>query len=226
MPEQPFDFQFNEFSKDTAPAGTPVGPTATPRPPRRARPAQPKARRAASDRRESACTSAAGAVASADRPAPSQKADAPKPQSAPTPAPAPQPTRRLAGGSARPSRPTCTPARSRRCRRPSRPCSMRSAAESDSRTAWRSSEPQPAKSTRWSSEGNLSEVWLPAMGTKTVALVLESACRLTSGGEARPGRLGSSSASSPRRGRSTATATSGTDQDGRGLSAHGAQSPT
>src|SRR5215212_914004 len=43
MPDQPFDFQFNEYSKDTAPSGTPIGPTATPRPTTTGAAAQPKA---------------------------------------------------------------------------------------------------------------------------------------------------------------------------------------
>jgi hypothetical protein len=155
-PEQPFDFQFNEFSKDTAPPGTTIGPTATPRP--TAAPPAPK-------------PAAAPTVAKATPP-PAKAPTAPPPAAAAPAAAAPataaaqesanafQPPDLFAGEIA--------------------PMPPALAAVLNEETLPKSVPELVAELTTRSGqidalmkEGNLSEVWLPAMGTKTVALVLE-----------------------------------------------------
>jgi hypothetical protein len=150
IPEQPFDFQFNEYSKDVAPAGTAVGPTATPRP--TAAPAPPKPAAAPSV-----------AAASPARPAPAAPAPAPAPAeaqaAAQTQAPAAPPD--LYAGEIAPMPPALAAALNEDVLPKNVPGLI---TELNSRFS---------EIDRLVKEGNLSEVWLPAMGAKTVALVLE-----------------------------------------------------
>ena len=140
--EQPFDFQFNEYSKDAAPAGTAIGPTSTPRPP----------------------------VAPA----------APKPAAAPTVAAA-APQAPVATPQGEPNRFQPPPGN------PNDPLSGEIAPMPPALAAMVNEEVLPKDVAgllkelssrsgdidRLMKEGNIGEVWLPAMGTKTVALVLE-----------------------------------------------------
>ena len=144
-PEQPFDFQFNEYSKDAAPAGTPVGPTSTPQPTTTGAPAQAKA-------------PTAPVVAKA-APAPV----APKPAvSAAQEASAPSQPPDLFAGEIAPMPPALAAALNEEVLPKTVPGLV---AELMNRSG------QIDVLMR---EGNLAEVWLPAMATKTVALVLES----------------------------------------------------
>jgi len=146
IPQQPFDFQFNEYSKDVAPSGAAVGPTATPR--TTSAPAPP---------RPAAAPATAAAKPAAETPA-----------TAPTPAPAatqqatapPQPPDLYAGEIA-----PMPPALAAVLNEDVLP---KGVPELVAELNTRASEVD-----RLVKEGNLSEVWLPAMGTKTVALVLE-----------------------------------------------------
>ncbi|HUR33964.1 MAG TPA: heavy metal-binding domain-containing protein [Vicinamibacterales bacterium] len=149
MAEQPFDFQFNELTKDAAPAGTAIGPTATPRP--TAAPAAPKA--------------PAPTVAAATPPAttPSSSATpsaAPASQSQPSSQASAGPTDLFAGEIA-PMPPALAAALNEEVLPKGVPELI---AELNTRSG---------QIDALMKEGNLSEVWLPAMGTKTVALVLE-----------------------------------------------------
>ncbi len=158
-PEQPFDFQFNDFSKDTT-AGVAVGPTATPRP--TAAPAAPKP------------AAAPATVAKAPAPAPV----APKPAATPPPAPAqaaaqapneqaspefqPPPGRPdLYAGEVAPMPPALAAVLNEEVLPKEIPGLLTELGV------------RAAEIDKLMKEGNLSEVWLPAMGTKTVALVLE-----------------------------------------------------
>jgi hypothetical protein len=146
MAEQPFDFQFNAYTQDTAPLGTAIGPTATPRPTttRASAPAKP----------------AAPAVAAATPAAVPTKPAAPaKETSAVVLAPAPND---LYAGEIAPMPPALAAVLNEDVLPKTLPGLL---AELTSRSG------QIDALVR---EGNLSEVWLPAMGTKTVALVLES----------------------------------------------------
>jgi hypothetical protein len=146
-PEQPFDFQFNEYSKDTAPSGTPTGPTSTPRPTPTAAPAAPKA-------------PAAPAKAAA-APAPAAPATAAS-QNAQNQFQPPAGPPDLYAGEIAPMPPALAAAVNEETLPKDVPGLI---AELGSRTA---------EIDKLMKEGNLAEVWLPAMGTKTVALVLES----------------------------------------------------
>jgi hypothetical protein len=167
MAEQPFDFQFNEYSKDTEPAGTAIGPTATPRPTTTGTAVPPKA----------AATSTASAAAAPKTPAPPPAPKA-NPSSAPTPstsapaatqesgatviAPPPGRENDPFAGEIAPMPPALAAALNEDVLPKDVPGLiaelMNRAGQIDSLVR----------------EGSLSEVWLPAMGTKTVALVLES----------------------------------------------------
>jgi hypothetical protein len=156
-PEQPFDFQFNEYSKDLAPAGS-AGPTATPRPTAAPAPSKPAA----------APTTASAKAATPPAPAASAPAPAPAP---PTPAPSPAATQAAAeapatppdlyAGEIAPMPPALAAALNEEVLPKNVP-------ELITELNKRFSEID-----RLMKEGNLSEVWLPAMGAKTVALVLE-----------------------------------------------------
>ena len=140
--EQPFDFQFNDYSKDAAPAGTAIGPTATPRPV--AAPAAPAAPKAAAP-----AAANAKPVAAAPDPAANAQASAPF-----------QPPDLLAGEIA-----PMPPALAAVLNEDVLPKDVVGlVAELGTRAA---------EIDKLMKEGNLGEVWLPAMGTKTVALVLE-----------------------------------------------------
>jgi hypothetical protein len=158
IPEQPFDFQFNEYSKDAAPAGTPTGPTATPRPTTtgaaaaQPRPATPQV---ATPPRTAAAAAAPTAPVPPQAP-PSPAAAAPQPATAPG-----QPPDLFAGEIA-PMPPALAAALNEDVLPKDVPELL---AELSNRSG---------QIDALMKEGNLSEVWLPAMGTKTVALVLES----------------------------------------------------
>ncbi len=154
--EQPFDFQFNELSKDTT-AGARIGPTATPRP--TAAPAAPKP---------------AAPVAAAPKPAaaPAVAAATPPPAAAPqapavgndqaSPAFQPPPGNPdLYAGEIAPMPPALAAVLNEAVL-------PKDVAGLLAELAARSGEVE-----RLMREGSIGEVWLPAMGTKTVALVLE-----------------------------------------------------
>lgn len=156
---QPFDFQFNELTKDTT-AGATVGPTSTPRP--TAAPAAPK---------PAAAPAVAAATPKPAAPAPSSAAPAPAaPQAAPAAAdnnnaapqfqpPAPPPD--LYSGEIAPMPPALAAVLNEEVL-PKDVSGL--VAELANRAG---------QIDKLMKEGNISEVWLPAMGTKTVALVLE-----------------------------------------------------
>ncbi len=147
MAEQPFDFQFNELSKDSI-AGTTVGPTSTPRP--TAAPAAPKP--------AAAPTVAAAAPAA---PAPAQtRAAADTNNAAPSSQPPAAPPDLYAGEIA-PMPPALAAVLNEDVLPKDVPALV---AELTDRAG---------QIDKLMKEGNLAEVWLPAMGTKTVALVLE-----------------------------------------------------
>jgi len=168
IPEQPFDFQFNEYSKDPAPTGTAVGPIATPRPtttgaavpkPSPAPPALANAERNApkpsTQTGSRPATTTAAALATVPAAAASQEAGA---VTAPSAA---QPTDLFAGEIA-----PMPPALAAALNEDVLPKDVAGlVAELNNRSG------QIDSLVR---DGGLSEVWLPAMGTKTVALVLES----------------------------------------------------
>lgn len=130
-PGQPFDFQFNELSKDTT-VGATVGPTSTPRP--TTAPAAPK-------------PAATPAVADNNNAAPQFQPPAPPPDLyAGEIAPMPPALAAVLNEAVLPKDITALVAEL-----------MNRAGQID----------------KLMKEGNLAEVWLPAMGTKTVALVLE-----------------------------------------------------
>jgi hypothetical protein len=161
MAEQPFDFQFNEYSKDAAPVGTAIGPTSTPR---------PTTTGAAAPSKPAATT--ASAAPAAKPPAPAAK---------PTPAPPVQapPSAAQESGTTVIGPPPG---------RENDPFAGEIAPMPPALAAVLNEEVLPkdvpgliAELTNRSGQidalvrdGALSEVWLPAMGTKTVALVLES----------------------------------------------------
>lgn len=145
--EQPFDFQFNELSKDTT-AGAAVGPTATPRP--TATPAAPKPAVAPA-------TTAAAAPAPQQPPAPA--APAGENASAQFQPPAAPPD--LYSGEIAPMPPALAAVLNEDVLPKDVPALV---AELTNRAN---------QIDKLMKDGNLSEVWLPAMGTKTVALVLE-----------------------------------------------------
>lgn len=147
---QPFDFQFNEYSKDTT-AGAAIGPTATPRP--TAAPAAPKP---AAPATTTAAAPPAPTPAPAPAPAPAVSSDQAAPQYQP---PAGQPD--LLAGEIAPMPPALAAALNEDVLPKDVPGLV---AELTTRAA---------EIDKLMKEGNLSEVWLPAMGTKTVALVLE-----------------------------------------------------
>ena len=154
MAEQPFDFTFSEFSKDTA-TGTPSGPTSTPRP------TTTGAVNAAPKPPAAAPTSASTAAAR-----PPAATPAPAPAAAPTAAATTQQEAAagppdLYAGEIAPMPPALAAALNEDVLPKSIPELV---AELANRTG------QIDALVR---EGNLAEVWLPAMGTKTVALVLE-----------------------------------------------------
>lgn len=144
-PEQPFDFQFNEYSSEPLPSSTPVGPTSTPRPTTTGAPAQPKA-------------PVAPVVATAVPEPVAPKPAAPALQEASVPARPPD----LLAGEIAPMPPALAAALNEDVL-PKTVAGL--VAELMSRSG------QIDVLMR---EGNLAEVWLPAMSTKTVALVLES----------------------------------------------------
>ncbi len=147
MAEQPFDFQFNELSKDSI-AGTTVGPTSTPRP--TAAPAAPKPAAAPA-------VAAAASVASAPAQAPTA---ADNNNAAPQFQPPSAPPDLYAGEIA-----PMPPALAAVLNEDVLPKDITAlVAELTDRAG---------QIDKLMKEGNLAEVWLPAMGTKTVALVLE-----------------------------------------------------
>jgi len=172
MAEQPFDFQFNDYSKDTAPPGTLIGPTATPsKPTITGSAAPPKPATAAS------ASTAAAAPATVKPPVTPAKPSNAQPQStAPAPSNAaasqesgttvigPPPGRENDpfAGEIAPMPPALAAALNEDVLPKTVPGLIE---ELTNRTG------QIDGLVR---EGSLSEVWLPAMGTKTVALVLES----------------------------------------------------
>ena len=137
--EQPFDFQFNEYSKDAAPAGTALGPTSTPR--QTVAPAAPKP--------AAAPTVAAAAPAAA--PQSEQNKFQPPPGN---------PNDPLAGEVA-----PMPPALAAMVNEEVLP--------KDVAGLLKELSSRSGDIDRLMKEGNIGEVWLPAMGTKTVALVLE-----------------------------------------------------
>jgi hypothetical protein len=146
MAEQPFDFQFNELSKDTAPVGTAIGPTATPKPTTTGAAVQPKA---PAPPAKAAAPAAAPAVAAA---APSGSQESGSSSQPPD----------LYAGEIAPMPPALAAALNEEVLPKSIPDLI---TELNNRTG---------QIDALMKEGSLSEVWLPAMGTKTVALVLES----------------------------------------------------
>jgi hypothetical protein len=165
-PEQPFDFQFNELSKDVAPAGTPLGPTVTPRPtaaPVAPKPAAAPTAAAAGQNPAAApaspATTAPAQTGTATAPAPAAGAATAPPANAQTAAPAAQPD--LLAGEIAPMPPALAAALNEDALPKAVPELI---AELDVRSGQIDSLMK---------DGNISEVWLPAMGTKTVALVLE-----------------------------------------------------
>jgi len=141
MPQQPFDFQFNEYSKDTA-AGATIGPTATPRTTSAPAPAKPPA---------------AAPTTAASRPA----AETPTPAAPPAQPSTPVAPPDLYAGEIAPMPPALAAVLNEDVLPKSIPELV---AELNTRAA---------EVDKLVKEGSLSEVWLPAMGTKTVALVLE-----------------------------------------------------
>ena len=145
-PEQPFDFQFNELSKDTT-VGATVGPTSTPRP--TAAPAAPK-------------PAATPAVAAAAPPAPTQAPPAAADNNNAAPQfqpPAGQPD--LYAGEIAPMPPALAAVLNEEV------------LPKDITALVAELMNRAGQIDKLMKEGNLAEVWLPAMGTKTVALVLE-----------------------------------------------------
>ena len=154
MPEQPFDFQFNEYSKDV-PAGTTIGPTATPR----TTSAPPAPKPAAAPATAAAKPGEAAAPAPAPAPAPAATAAAAATPTQEAGAAAQPPD--LYAGEIAPMPPALAAALNEETLPKGIPELI---AELNSRAG---------EVDRLVKEGSLSEVWLPAMGTKTVALVLE-----------------------------------------------------
>jgi len=145
-PEQPFDFQFNELSKDTT-VGATVGPTSTPRP--TAAPAAPK-------------PAATPAIAAAAPPAPTQAPPAAADNNNAAPQfqpPAGQPD--LYAGEIAPMPPALAAVLNEEV------------LPKDITALVAELMDRAGQIDKLMKEGNLAEVWLPAMGTKTVALVLE-----------------------------------------------------
>ena len=142
MAEQPFDFTFNEYSKDTTPAGTPTGPTSTPKV-------------TTTGAAATAPKTPAASAASAAKPAAAAAVTAPATPQAPASPPD------LYAGEIAPMPPALA------------------AAVNEDVLPKSISELIAELNTRAGQiddlvrDGNLAEVWLPAMGTKTVALVLE-----------------------------------------------------
>ncbi|MGC4083032.1 MAG: heavy metal-binding domain-containing protein [Vicinamibacterales bacterium] len=152
---QPFDFQFNEYSKDTA-AGVKIGPTSTPRP--TATPPAPKAAPAKPD------TTVAAAKPATPAPAPAAPAPAPtvgNDQAAPEYQPPAGPPDLLSGEIA-----PMPPALAAVLNEDVLPKDVPGLLDELTKRA--------AEVDRLMKEGSIGEVWLPAMGTKTVALVLEA----------------------------------------------------
>lgn len=153
---QPFDFQFNELTKDTV-AGATVGPTSTPRP--TAAPTAPK-------------PAAAPAVAAAAPPKPAPPAPAP-------PAPAQQAPATADANNASPQfqPPPGQPDLFAGEIAPMPPALAAVLNEDvlpkDVTGLVAELMERAGQIDKLMKEGNISEVWLPAMGTKTVALVLE-----------------------------------------------------
>ncbi len=130
-PGQPFDFQFNELSKDTT-VGATVGPTSTPRP--TTAPAAPK-------------PAATPAVADNNNAAPQFQPPAPPPD--------------LYAGEIAPMPPALAAVLNE------------AVLPKDITALVAELMDRAGQIDKLMKEGSLAEVWLPAMGTKTVALVLE-----------------------------------------------------
>ena len=148
--EQPFDFQFNELSKDTT-AGATVGPTSTPRP--TAAPVAPKPAAAAPT--VAAAAPAAPAPAAAQAPTAAADNNA-APQFQPPAAPPD-----LYSGEIAPMPPALAAVLNEEV------------LPKDTTGLVAELMERSGQIDKLMKEGNISEVWLPAMGTKTVALVLE-----------------------------------------------------
>jgi hypothetical protein len=170
--EQPFDFQFNEYSKDLAPAAPASATTRQNAPAKPAAPVpQPQAQ-----------------AARPPQPSPTQTAKA-TPPLAPGAVSAPKPAAAVPAGAARPPEAAATPAAAVRPQEAA-PDPLASeiaamppalAAALDETTLpttvpglLAELENRAAQINAFIRAGNLGEVWVPAMGTKTVALVLES----------------------------------------------------
>jgi hypothetical protein len=145
-PEQPFDFQFNAITKDPVPPGTSVGPTATPK--TTAAPAAPK-------------PAAPATTAATPKPAPAAPATTASnpPQRSGEPGSGPPD---LYAGEIAPMPPALAAVLNEDVLPKTVPELV---AELTNRSG---------QIDALMRDGNLSEVWLPAMGTKTVALVLET----------------------------------------------------
>ncbi len=181
VPEQPFDFQFNEYSKEPppVPGATPAAAAPPATTTRQAAPSAPPA---------PSRPSASGTTAQAAQARPATPAQ-PAPQAAPAPAPAPSQPLGQAGstrgtvtetpegiviapapgkendpfaGEIAPMPPALAAALNEEVLPKDLPGLLK---ELDARTGQIDSLMR---------DGNLAEVWLPAMGTKTVALVLEN----------------------------------------------------
>ncbi len=170
--EQPFDFQFNELSKDTT-VGATVGPTATPRP--AAAPAAPRPAAAP------AVAAAAPAALAPPRVAPPPAAPAPaSPAQAAPAAPAPaQPAPASADKNAAPEfQPPAAPPDLYAGEIAPMPPALAAVLNEevlpkDINALVAELLNRAGQIETLMKEGNIGEVWLPAMGTKTVALVLE-----------------------------------------------------
>ncbi|MEQ1728314.1 MAG: heavy metal-binding domain-containing protein [Vicinamibacterales bacterium] len=147
---QPFDFQFNELSKDTT-AGAAVGPTSTPR--RTAAPAAPKP--------AAAPVVAAAAPAAPAVPAQAQAAPASANDNAASQFQPPATPPDLYAGEIAPMPPALAAVLNE------------AVLPKDVTGLVAELMDRAGQIDKLMKEGNLSEVWLPAMGTKTVALVLE-----------------------------------------------------
>lgn len=145
---QPFDFQFNELSKDTT-AGVAIGPTATPRP--TAAPPAPKPAAAPVVRQ-----------AAAPAPAPAPAPPAANDQAAPQFQPPPGNPNDLGSGEIAPMPPALAAVLNEDVLPKDVPGLLKELAA------------RAAEIDRLMKEGSIGEVWLPAMGTKTVALVLDA----------------------------------------------------
>ncbi|MBS1816867.1 MAG: hypothetical protein JSU08_02960 [Acidobacteria bacterium] len=148
---QPFDFQFNELTKDTT-AGVAIGPTSTPRP--TAAPVAPK-------------------------PAPATTAAAPAPAASTPAAPAAQPSQAAQSNQAAPQyQPPAGPADLGSGEIAPMPPALAAVLNEevlpkDVAGLLKELTNRSGEIDRLMREGSIGEVWLPAMGTKTVALVLE-----------------------------------------------------